>query len=38
MIQAAKEISWLYGLGPEHADRVADHMIDRLFGVIPKEK
>ena len=38
MIQASKEIAWQYGLGPEHADRVADHMIDKLFGIIPKER
>jgi hypothetical protein len=36
MIQASKEIAWLMGLGPEQADRVADLMIDKLFGTIPK--
>jgi hypothetical protein len=36
MVQASKEIAWLYGLGPEHADKVADLMIDRFFGPIPK--
>ena len=36
MVQATKEIAWLYGLGPEHADRVADLMIDRFFGPLPK--
>ena len=36
MVQACKEIAWLYGLGPEHADKVADLMIDRFFGPIPK--
>ena len=35
LIQASKEIAWLYGLGPEHADRVADLMIDKLFGTVP---
>jgi hypothetical protein len=36
MVQASKEIAWLYGLGPEHADKVADLLIDRYFGPIPK--
>lgn len=36
IVQASKEIAWLYGLGPEHADRVADLMIDRFFGPLPK--
>ena len=31
-VQAAREIAWLFGLGPEHADSVASHMIDRIFG------
>ena len=35
-IQASREIAWLYGLGPEHADKVANLMIDRFFGPIPK--
>ena len=35
IVQASKEIAWLYGLGPEHADRVADLMIDKLFGTVP---
>jgi hypothetical protein len=38
MVQASKEIAWLYGLGPEHADKVASLMIDRFFGPIPKGK
>ncbi len=41
IVQASKEIAWLYGLGPEHADRVADLMIDKLFGknpVAPKKE
>jgi hypothetical protein len=36
MVQASKEIAYLYGLGPEHADKVADLMIDRFFGPVPK--
>jgi hypothetical protein len=36
MVQASKEIAHLYGLGPEHADKVASLMIDRFFGPIPK--
>ncbi len=38
MVQASKEIAYLYGLGPEHADKVASLMIDRFFGPIPKGK
>ena len=36
VVQASKEIAWLYGLGPDHADKVCDLMIDRFFGPIPK--
>jgi hypothetical protein len=36
MVQASKEIAWLYGLGPDHADKVADLMIDKFFGPIVK--
>ena len=36
VVQASKEIAYLYGLGPEHADKVANLMIDRFFGMIPK--
>lgn len=35
-VQAAREIAWLYGLGPEHADKVADLLIERFFGSIKK--
>ena len=37
MIQATREIAWLFGLGPEHADQVTSLMIDKLFGP-PREK
>ncbi len=37
MVQAMREVAWLYGLGPEHADRIAELAIERFFGV-PKEK
>ena len=32
MIQAMREVAWLYGLGPEHADRIAELAIERFFG------
>lgn len=35
-VEAAREIAWLYGLGPEHADKVADLMIERFFGNLKK--
>lgn len=35
-VQAAREVAWLYGLGPEHADRVATLMIEKLFGKATK--
>lgn len=38
VVHAAKEIAWLYGLGPVHADQVASLMIDKLFGFVPKGK
>lgn len=36
LVQATREIAWLYGLGPVHADKVADLMIEGFFR-IPKK-
>ncbi len=30
-VQAAREIAYLYGLGPVHADKVAEYMLERYF-------
>jgi len=30
--QMMREMSWLFGMSPEHTDRIVDHTIDRLFG------
>lgn len=38
MVQASREIAHLYGLGPVHADKVADLLIERLFGSQKTEK
>ncbi len=35
-IEATKEIAWLFGLGPEHADHVAELMTEKFFGIVPK--
>ena len=32
MIQSVREIAQLYGLGLEHSDRVAELMIEKMFG------
>lgn len=32
LVQATREIAWLYGLGPVHADKAADLLIERFFG------
>lgn len=32
LAQATREIAWLYGLGPEHADRAVKLVIDKCFG------
>jgi hypothetical protein len=37
IVEMMREMAWLFGLGPEHADRIAGHTIDKLFGP-PKEK
>jgi len=31
LIQAGREIAYLYGLGPVHADKVAEYMLERYF-------
>lgn len=38
VVQASREIAWLFGLGAEHAEKIAEHMIDRLFGPIKERK
>ena len=37
IVEMMREMAWLFGLGTEHADRIARHTIDKLFGP-PKEK
>jgi len=36
-IEATKEVAWLFGLGPEHADHVARLMTEKFFGIVPKK-
>jgi len=31
LVQASREIAYLYGLGPVHADKVAEYMIEKFF-------
>jgi len=37
LVQASREIAHLYGLGPVHADKVAEYMLERYFQP-PREK
>ena len=40
-VQLIREMSWLFGIGPEGTERIVDHTIDRLFGsaqTAPKRK
>ena len=31
MVAMMREMSWLFGLGPDLSDRIAEHTVDRLF-------
>jgi hypothetical protein len=37
-VSMIREMAWLFGLGPEHADRIAGHVIDRYFAPAQAQK
>jgi len=37
LVQASREIAYLYGLGPVHADKVAEYTLERYFKPLGKK-